>query len=85
MATESDFSWIYLVIFLMVPLARILPRVLKKFKLGGFISQEIPQRQSESDFNMYENQSDKQFQSSPRLNPKNLKNLLSLKPKTCLF
>ena len=65
MATESDFSWIYLVIFLMVPLARILPRVLKKFKLCGFISQEIPQRQSESDFNMYENQSDKQFESSP--------------------
>ena len=65
MATESDFSWIYLVIFLMVPLARILPRVLKKFKLGGFISQEIPQRQSESDFKMYENQSDKQFESSP--------------------
>ena len=65
MATESDFSWIYLVIFLMVPLARILPRVLKKFKLGGFIPQEIPQRQSESDFNRYEDQSDKQFQSSP--------------------
>ena len=65
MATESDFSWIYLVIFLMVPLARILPRVLKKFKLGGFISQEIPQRQSESDFNMYEDQSDKRFESSP--------------------
>ncbi len=64
MATESDFSWIYLVIFLMVPLARILPRVLKKFKLGGFISQEIPQRQSESDFNRYEDQSDKRFESS---------------------
>jgi len=62
---EADFSWIYLIIFLMVPLARILPRVLKKFKLGGFQSQEMPQRQFESDFNRYEEQSDKQFQSIP--------------------
>ena len=62
---EADFSWIYLVIFLMVPLARILPRVLKKYKIGGFQSQEVPQRQFESDFNRYEDQSDKQFQSTP--------------------
>ena len=62
---EADFSWIYLVIFLMVPLARILPRVLKKYKIGGFQSQEVPQRQFESDFNRYEEQSDKQFQSTP--------------------
>ncbi len=62
---EADFSWIYLVIFLMVPLARILPRVLKKYKIGGFQSQEVPQRQFESNFNRYEDQSDKQFQSTP--------------------
>ncbi len=62
---EADFSWIYLIIFLMVPLARILPRVLKKYKIGGFQSQEMPQRQFESDFNRYEEQSDKQFQSTP--------------------
>ena len=62
---EADFSWIYLIIFLMVPLARILPRVLKKYKIGGFQSQEMPQRQFESDFNRYEDQSDKQFQSTP--------------------
>ena len=49
----------------MVPLARILPRVLKKYKIGGFQSQEVPQRQFESDFNRYEEQSDKQFQSTP--------------------
>ena len=49
----------------MVPLARILPRVLKKYKIGGFQSQEMPQRQFESDFNRYEDQSDKQFQSTP--------------------
>ena len=39
--------------------------VLKKFKLGGFQSQEMPQRQFESDLNRYEEQSDKQFQSIP--------------------
>ncbi|MDA7495176.1 hypothetical protein N8459_01565 [Nitrosopumilus sp.] len=62
---EADFSWIYLIIFLMVPLARILPRVLRKYKIGGFQSQEMPQRQFESDFNRYEDKSDKQFQSTP--------------------
>ncbi|MDC0883789.1 hypothetical protein PL987_01715 [Nitrosopumilus sp.] len=62
---EADFSWIYLIIFLMVPLARILPRVLRKYKIGGFQSQDMPQRQFESDFNRYEEQSDKQFQSTP--------------------
>jgi hypothetical protein len=63
---EADFSWMYLIIFLMIPLARILPRILKKLKSGNSESQEIPQRQFESNFN------------SP-------KNLLNLKPKTCLF
>ena len=82
---EADFSWIYLIIFLMVPLARILPRVLKKFKLGGFQSQEMPQRQFESDFNMYEEQSDKQFQSTlteaqeiPKSSKPQTKNMLVL-------
>tara|TARA_B100001105_G_C22222906_1_gene370484 strand:+ start:258 stop:701 length:444 start_codon:yes stop_codon:yes gene_type:complete len=61
---EADFSWIYLIIFLMIPLARILPRVLKKLKSGNSESQEIPQRQFESNFNRYEDQSDKQFESN---------------------
>ena len=61
---EADFSWIYLLIFLMIPLARILPRVLKKFKSGDSESQEIPQRQFESSFNRYEDQTDKQFESN---------------------
>ncbi len=30
----GDFSWIYLIIFLAVPLARILPRVIAKIKKG---------------------------------------------------
>ncbi len=61
---EADFSWIYLIIFLMIPLARILPRVLKKLKSGNSESQEIPQRQFESNFNRYEDQSDNQFESN---------------------
>ena len=48
----------------MIPLARILPRVLKKFKSGDSESQEIPQRQFESSFNRYEDQTDKQFESN---------------------
>jgi hypothetical protein len=61
---EADFSWIYLIIFLMIPLARILPRVLKKLKSGNSESQEIPPRQFESNFNRYEDQPDNQFESN---------------------
>ena len=48
----------------MIPLARIIPRILKKLKSGNSESQEIPQRQFESNFNRYEDQSDKQFESN---------------------
>jgi predicted Rossmann fold nucleotide-binding protein DprA/Smf involved in DNA uptake len=82
---EADFSWIYLIIFLMIPLARILPRVLKKLKSGNSESQEIPQRQFESNFNRYEDQSDKQFESnlteyqeSPKSSKPQTKNMLVL-------
>jgi hypothetical protein len=62
---EADFSWVYLIFFLMIPLARILPRVLRKFKTGDFDSQNISQRQYGSDFGRFEKQSDKQFESNP--------------------
>jgi DNA-binding HxlR family transcriptional regulator len=61
---EADFSWIYLVIFLMVPLARIIPRLLRRRKLQNLSSQKIPEKQFESDFNRYQDQSDKQFESN---------------------
>ena len=61
---EADFSWIYLIIFLMVPLARIIPRLLRKKKLQDLSSQKIPEKQFESDFNRYQDQSDKQFESN---------------------
>jgi hypothetical protein len=82
---EADFSWIYLIIFLMIPLARILPRVLKKLKSGDSESQEIPPRQFESNFNRYEDQSDKQFESNsteyqepPKSSKPQTKNMLVL-------
>ena len=81
---EADFSWMYLIIFLMIPLARIIPRILKKLKSGNSESQEIPQRQFESNFNRYEDQSDNNL-NLIQLNIKSLQNLLNLKPKTCLF
>ena len=62
---EADFSWVYLIIFLMIPLARILPRVLRKLKTGDFNSQDISQRQYGSDFGRFEKQSDEQFESNP--------------------
>ena len=82
---EADFSWIYLIIFLMIPLARILPRVLKKLKSGNSESQDIPQRQFESNFNRYEDQSDNQFESNsteyqepPKSSKPQTKNMLVL-------
>ena len=62
---EADFSWVYLIFFLMIPLARILPRVLRKLKTGDFDSQNISQRQYGSDFGRFEKQSDEQFESNP--------------------
>ena len=76
---EADFSWMYLIIFLMIPLARIIPRILKKLKSGNSESQEIPQRQFESNFNRYEDQSDKQFESNSTEYPEPTK---SSKPQT---
>ena len=82
---EADFSWIYLIIFLMIPLARILPRVLKKLKSGNSESQDIPQRQFESNFNRYEDQSDNPFESNsteyqepPKSSKPQTKNMLVL-------
>jgi len=62
---EADFSWIYLIIFLMVPLARIIPRILKREKLQNITPQNIQDNQFGTDFNRYQDQSDKQFESNP--------------------
>ena len=82
---EADFSWVYLIIFLMIPLARILPRVLRKLKTGDFDSQNISQRQYGSDFGRFEKQSDEQFKSNtseyqepPKSSKPQTKNMLVL-------
>ena len=62
---EADFSWVYLIIFLMIPLARILPRVLRKLKTGDFESQGIRERQFESDYDGFSQPSDNPFESNP--------------------
>ena len=69
----------------MIPLARILPRILKKLKSGNSESQDIPQRQFESNFNRYEDQSDNPFESNsteyqepPKSSKPQTKNMLVL-------
>jgi len=42
---DPNFSWIYLVIFLAIPLARIIPRILAKRGIGIKSSQTIKERQ----------------------------------------
>ncbi len=47
---EPNFAWIYLVIFLAIPLARIIPRILKKRGIGQNFSQPPPQNDFQSGF-----------------------------------
>ncbi len=69
----------------MFPLARILPRALKKFKSDNFKSPEISQKPLASDYKRYEEQSDKQFESNstdynkpPKFSKPETKNMLVL-------
>jgi len=48
--TDPNFSWIYIVIFLAIPLARIIPRLLAKRGIGKNFIQPAEEKQSESDF-----------------------------------
>ena len=47
---DPNFSWIYLVIFLAIPLARIIPRLLAKRGIGIKSSQTIKEKQYPPDF-----------------------------------
>ena len=67
---EENYSWIYLLIFLIIPLARILPRILKRAGLKQNISTrpESPREnffQESSPDNFQESSSDN-FEESPR-------------------
>jgi len=57
---EENYSWIYLLIFLIIPLARILPRVLKRAGL----KQNIPTRPDSTRENFFQESSPDNFQES---------------------
>ena len=46
---DPNFSWIYLVIFLAIPLARIIPRVFAKRRMGNKLPNMPQEKQSRSD------------------------------------
>ena len=67
---EENYSWIYLLIFLIIPLARILPRVLKRAGLKQNISTrpENPRKNffQESSPDRFQESSPDNFEESPR-------------------
>ena len=69
---EENYSWIYLLIFMIIPLARILPRLLRRAGLKQDISArpETPRgnffQESSSADNFRESSSADNFQESPR-------------------
>ena len=69
---EENYSWIYLLIFMIIPLARILPRLLRRVGLKQDISArpETPRgnffQESPSADNFRESSSPDNFQESPR-------------------
>ena len=69
---EENYSWIYLLIFMIIPLARILPRLLKRAGLKQDISARPETsrgnffQESQSKDNFRESSSSDNFQESPR-------------------
>jgi predicted transcriptional regulator len=73
---EENYSWIYLLIFLIIPLARILPRVLRRIGLKGnttarpenpsknFFQESSPDRFQESSPDRFQESSPDRFQES---------------------
>jgi len=47
---DPNFSWIYIIIFLAIPLARIIPRFLAKKGIGKNFTQPQPQNEPQSSF-----------------------------------
>ena len=75
---EENYSWIYLLIFLIIPLARILPRVLKRVGIKqnistrpenpreNFFQESSPDRFQESSPDRFQESSPDNFEESPR-------------------
>ena len=75
---EENYSWIYLLIFLIIPLARILPRVLRRVGIKGNTSTrpESPPRNffQESSPDNFQESSPDNFQESPSREESSTKN-----------
>ena len=83
---EENYSWIYLLIFLIIPLARILPRVLKRAGLKqnistrpespreNFFQESSPDRFQESSPDRFQESSPDNFEESPRKEEYSTKN-----------
>ena len=50
---DPNFSWVYLIIFLAIPLARIIPRILAKKGIGVRAPQPIQEKQLETGYDEY--------------------------------
>ena len=63
---EADFSWIYLIFFLMIPLARIIPRVLAKMRNKNSSTQTIQEEQFEPNINKHYEEPQSEFSKPER-------------------
>ena len=63
---EGDFSWMYLIIFMAIPLARIIPRLLTKLRKGDINNpfQTIQEKEDNNNNNPFQTIQEKQFQPS---------------------
>jgi len=64
---DPNYSWIYLIIFLAIPLARIIPRILSKYGIGKNTTNTIPEKQFQSGFDEY-SQKPQMESSEPSMN-----------------
>ena len=64
---DPNYSWIYLIIFLAIPLARIIPRILSKYGIGKNSTSTIQEKQFQSGFDEY-SQKPPMESSEPQMN-----------------
>jgi len=64
---DPNFSWVYLIIFLAIPLARIIPRILSKYGIGKNTTNTIQEKQFQSSFDEY-SQKPPMESSEPQMN-----------------
>ena len=64
---DPNYSWVYLIIFLAIPLARIIPRILSKYGIGKNTTNTIQEKQFQSGFDEY-SQKPQMESSEPSMN-----------------